>query len=88
VPVPDFFFALQIDDAAAARGLFEEVSARLLQYAADGSAFVAALEAGVAKAAADAGAGGTLQVRAEGGTLEVVVRNGGREIWRAAHPLP
>ncbi|MGE5244508.1 MAG: hypothetical protein ACM3SQ_09820 [Betaproteobacteria bacterium] len=86
--VPDFFFALQIDDASRGTELVDAVSAQLLRYAADTTALAAHVGDEVARAAAAARGRCTVQFRAAAGSLEVVVRNGDVEVWRAAHALP
>jgi hypothetical protein len=88
VPVPDFFFALEVDAQSGAGRLSGELASRLLQYAADAAAFVFPAGEQIAQAVAAAGTRCLVQFRAADGTLEIVVRSSGREIWRAAHPLP
>ncbi len=88
MPVPDFFFALQVDDVARGRELVGQVAVQLLHYAGDATALVAEVSDGVGRAVSAAAGRCTVVFRANDGTLEVVVRDSGVEIWRAARPLP
>lgn len=86
--VPDFFFALQIDDASRGGELVGEVSTELLRYAADAGTLAGDVGAGLARALVSAQGRCTVQFRADAGWLEVVVRSGDAELWRAARRLP
>lgn len=91
MPVPDFFFSLELSDRAAFDHMINDLNASILRhagYAPDAAADIAATLRGALDQAAGAG-GRRCDVRfaAHDGELRMAVACGGGE-WRATRPLP
>jgi hypothetical protein len=91
VPVPEFFFALDLSDETAFNTMMDDLSTGILRhagYSADAVADIAALLRGALnEAAATGNIHCGVQFNAHEGELRIVVSGNGAP-WRVARPLP
>jgi hypothetical protein len=91
VPVPEFFFSLDLSDEIAFDSMMDEVTAGILRHAGYSPEAVADIAATLRDALHQAAAAGHsrcgVEFSAQGGELRMAVSGNGAG-WRAARPLP
>jgi hypothetical protein len=91
VPVPEFFFSLELSDENAFDSMMNDLAATILKYAGYTPEAVAEIAGTLHGALRTAAAGGAarcdVRFSAEDGELRMAVSSDGAA-WRAARPLP
>jgi hypothetical protein len=88
VPVPDFFFALEVSSQGVPAALIEDLAEHVFTYVHCAATQVEGLSDALARAAGTGASRCDVQFRAKGGELDVLVTSNGGRIWQTSIQIP